>query len=228
MYLRAFLYCGLLAPVAFAAGVLVEDATRPGYRPWRHAVSQLSLGPGWPVNIALLLVAAAGLLALAVALPRALPGGDRRRWTARLVATAGVALALLAVFPIDPGQGYPPGQPAVHHWTGLVHGIVGTVLFAALTAAALTLARQVRGVVGWSSWRTYSLACGVVVAVSYLVTVVLTSLDQTGIWSNAPSGLTERLALLAGLGWCALLAGRLLATTATAGPLHQATTGGHA
>ena len=227
MDLRALLYCGLLAPVAFAAGTLVEDATRPGYSPWRHAVSQLSLGPGWPVNVALLLLAAAGLLALAVALPRALPGGDRRRWTARLVATAGVALALLAVFPIDPGQGYPPGQPTVHHWPGLVHGIAGTVLFAALAAAALTLARHVRGLVGWSSWRLYSPASGVVVAVTYLVTVVLASLDQAGVWNNAPSGLTERAALIAGLGWCALLAGRLLATTA-ARPLHQATTGGHA
>ena len=83
MFTRPLLYCGLLAPFTFIAGVLVEGATRPGYSPWRHAVSHLSLGPGWPVNVVLILLGAAGLLGLAVALPRALPGDDRPRWTTR-------------------------------------------------------------------------------------------------------------------------------------------------
>jgi Protein of unknown function (DUF998) len=227
MFTRPLLYGGLLAPVVFVAGVLVEGATRPGYRAWRHAVSQLSLGPGWPVNVALILLAAAGLLALAIALPRALPGGDRPRSTPRLVATAGAAAALLVIFPIDPGVGYPPGQPAVHHWRGLVHGIVGTVLFAALAAAPLTLAHHLRGRGGWSSWRPYSLATGLTVAVAYPLTVVLSSLDQAGVWTNAPAGLAERVALIIGVGWCALLAGRLLETTARR-PLDGAMTGGHA
>lgn len=227
MFTRPLLYCGLLAPVVFAAGVLVEGATRPGYSPWRHAPSHLSLGPGWPINVALILVGAAGLLALAIALPRALPGGDphrRNRWTPRLVATAGVALALLAVFPIDPGQGYPPGQPAVHTWPGLVHGIVGTVLFAALAAAPLTLVRQLRGRIDWSSWRPYSIATGLTIAVTYPLTAVLSSLDQARVWTNAPAGLTERVALIAGFGWCVLLAGRLLETTARR-PQDHATAG---
>jgi len=227
MSTRPLLYCGLLAPMALVVGVLVEDATRPGYSPWRHAVSQLSLGPGWPVNLALLLLGAVGLLALAIALPRALPTPDRPRWTPRLVATAGTALALLAIFPIDPGLGYPPGQPVVHHWQGLVHGIVGTVLFAALAAAPLTMARHLRGRIEWSSWRPYNLATGVVVAVTYPVTVVLSSLDQAGVWTNAPGGLTERVALIASVGWCALLAGRLLDSTAHR-PLENSTTGAQA
>lgn len=227
MFTRPLLYCGLLAPVVFAAGVLVEGATRPGYSPWRHAPSHLSLGPGWPVNVALILVGAAGLLALAIALRRTPPGGDRNRWTPRLVASAGAALALLAIFPIDPGVGYPPGEPAVHTWHGLVHGIVGTILFAALAAAPLTLARRLRGRTDWSSWRPYSLATGLVVAVAYPLTVVLSGLDQAGVWTNAPAGLTERVAVLAGIGWCTLLAGRLLETTARC-PLDHVTAGSQA
>jgi hypothetical protein len=224
MRTRPLLYCGLLAPVVFVVGVLVEGASRPGYSGWRHAVSQLSLGPGWPVNVALILLGAAGLLALAVALPRALPGDERPRWTPRLVATAGVTFILLVIFPIDPGLGYPPGQPAGHHWHGLVHGIVGTILFAALAAAPLTLAHHLRGRVDWSSWRPYSLATGLTVAGTYPLTVALSSLDQAGVWTNAPAGLAQRVALIAGLGWCTLLAGRLLDTTAGR-PLDHATTG---
>ena len=136
-----------------------------------------------------------------------------------------MALALLALFPIDPGVGYPPGQPAVHHWSGLVHGIVGTVLFAALAAAPLSLDRQVRGRVEWSPWRRYSLATGFTVALAYLATVVLSSVDLAGMWTNAPAGLTERVALIAGFGWCALLAGRLLESTAGR-PLEHAPIGG--
>ena len=136
-------------------------------------------------------------------------------------------MALLAIFPIDPGLGYPPGQPVVHHWQGLVHGIVGTALFAALAAAPLTMARHLRGRIEWSSWQPYNLATGVVVAVTYPVTVVLSSLDQAGVWTNAPGGLTERIALLASVGWCALLAGRLLDSTAHR-PLEHSTTGAQA
>lgn len=212
MYIRSLLYGGLLAPVAFVLGFLVEGTTRPGYSAWRHAVSQLSLGPGGPVNVALLLLGAAGVAALAIALSPAFPG-DHPRWTPRLVATASIALALLAVFPIDPGLGYPPGQPATPRWPGLIHGIAGTVLFAALTAAPLTLARHVRGHAAWASFRTYSLATGLTVAVTYPATVALTSLDQAGQWTNAPAGLVQRVALIVGIGWCALLAARLLKTT---------------
>lgn len=225
MSTRPLLYAGLLAPAVFVAGFLVEGATRAGYSPWRHAVSQLSLGPGWPVNVVLLLLGGAGLLGLAGALPRALPGTDRPPWTPRLVAIAGVALVLLAIFPIDPGLGYPPGQPAVHHWQGLVHGIVGTILFAALAAAPLTLARHLRGRTDWASWRAYSIATGVTVAVMYPVTVVLTSLDQAGLWTDAPAGLTQRITMIAGVGWCALLAAWLLETTPSR-RLHHAPTGG--
>lgn len=227
MFTRPLLYCALFAPVAFVVGVLVEGATRPSYSAWRHAVSQLSLGPGWRLNVTMILLGAAGLLGLAISLPRTLPKSDRPRWTPRLVATAGVALMLLALFPVDPSLGYPPGQPAVHTWHGLIHGIVGTVLFAALAAAPLTLARHLRGRTDWSSWRPYSLATGLGVAVAYAVTVVLASLDQAGVWTNAPAGLAQRIALIAGVGWCALLAGRLLETPARR-PLDHSTMGSHA
>ena len=225
MFTRPLLHCGLFALVAFVVGVLVEGATRPGYSAWRHAVSQLTLGPGWPFNIAMILLGAAGLMGLAFALPRALPDSDRPRWTPQLIATAGVALVLLTIFPVDPSLGYPPGQPAVHTWHGLIHGIVGTVLFAALAAAPLTLARHLRGRTDWSSWRPYSIATGLAVAVAYAVTMVLSSLDQAGLWTNAPAGLAQRIALIAGVGWCALLAGRLLETSARR-PLDHTTTGG--
>jgi Protein of unknown function (DUF998) len=45
---RGLLSCGLAAGPAFITTFLVEGATRFGYRPSRHPVSSLALGPrGW-------------------------------------------------------------------------------------------------------------------------------------------------------------------------------------
>lgn len=66
-------------------------------------------------------------------------------------------------------------------------------------------AHHMRGRTGWSSWRPHSLAAGLTVAVTCAVTVMLA----------------------AGLGWCALLAGRLPETTGPR-PLSHAPAGGQA
>ena len=45
---RGLLRCGLAAGPAFVAAFLVEGAVRDDYRPLRHPVSSLALGPrGW-------------------------------------------------------------------------------------------------------------------------------------------------------------------------------------
>ena len=42
---RRLLRCGLAAGPVFTATFLLEGATRDGYRPLRHPVSSLALGP---------------------------------------------------------------------------------------------------------------------------------------------------------------------------------------
>jgi Protein of unknown function (DUF998) len=226
MRTRLLLLCGLLGSVVFLAGVLIEGASRPGYSTWRHAASQLSLGPGWWVNVVLLLVGATTTLAFAAGLRAALPTGPGTRWTPRLLGIVGGALVLLVIFPVNAGWGYPPGEPAQHHLHGLIHATVATVAVYVLAAAPLTLARRFAGDPAWRGWAPYSVGSGVVVAVAYAATTVLATLDETGIWTNAPGGLTQRVALVAGLGWCAALAGRLL--VAAEPHLVQAAVRGHA
>ena len=65
---RGLLCCGVAAGPVFVAVFLLEGAVRDGYRPLRHPVSSLALGPrGWiqAANFAavgtLFLAAAAGL-----------------------------------------------------------------------------------------------------------------------------------------------------------------------
>jgi hypothetical protein len=194
----------------FVAAFLVEGATRPGYRPWRHAVSQLSLGPfGWVNTIAILLTAVA-LLAFAAGLHDALPTGIGSTWGPPLIGVVGAGFLLAAAFPIDPGLGYPPGTSAQHSLAGLVHGLVITVAFGCLSAACFVMARRFAGDPAWRGWARYSTVTGLVVATGYLATSVLTGLDQAGVLPDAPGGVVQRAMIVAGFGWIALLAARLL------------------
>jgi hypothetical protein len=195
---------------AFVGAFLVEGLVRPGYSPWRHAVSQLSRGPfGW-VNAIAILVAAAALGAFAVGLGRALPTGTGSTWGPRLIAVAGTCFGFLAVFPDDPALGYPPGTPAQQTLPGLVHGLAGTLAFGCLSATCFVLARRFAGDPSWPGWARSSTLAGVVVATGYLATAVLTGLDEAGILSNAPGGLVQRTMIITGFGWIVLLAARLL------------------
>ena len=164
----------------------------PRLQPWRHAVSQLSLGPfGW-VNTIAILVAATALGAFAAGLRRALPTGTGSTWGPRLIAVAATCFGLLAVFPDDPALGYPPGTPAQQTLPGLVHGLAGTLTFGCLSAACLVLARRFAGDPFWPG------------------TAVLTGLSQAGVLFNAPGGLVQRTMIITGFGWIVLLTARLL------------------
>ena len=151
-----------------------------------------------------------GLLGFAAGLARALRTGTGSTWGPRLLGVAGMCFVLLAVFPDDPGLGYPPATPAQQSLHGLVHGLAGTVTFGCLSAACFVLARRFAGDPAWRGWARYSTVTGVVVAAGYLATAVVTGLDQAGVLSNAPGGLLQRGMIIAGFTWVILLAARLL------------------
>jgi Protein of unknown function (DUF998) len=196
--------------VTFVVTFLAEGALRPGYRPWRHAISQLSLGPfGW-VNTIAILVAAASLLAFAAGLRAVLPTGVGSTWGPRLIGVTGACFLLAAIFPIDPGLGYPPATPAQHSLPGLVHGLAITLAVGCLSAACLVMARRFAVDPAWRGWARYSTLTGLLVATGYVATAVVTGLDQAGVLPNAPGGLLQRGMIITGLAWIVLVAVRLL------------------
>jgi hypothetical protein len=108
---RRLLRCGIWAGPIFTATFLAEGTVRDGYRPLRHPVSSLALGPrDWiqTVNFAV-----TGVLTLAGAAGLRLrgdrPAGSRAGPV--LVAAAGAGLIASAAFRTDPVGGYPPGTP---------------------------------------------------------------------------------------------------------------------
>ena len=66
------------------------------------------------------------------------------------------------------------------------------------------LARRFAGDPAWRGWAPYSVVTGVLVAVFFVASLATAPLP------GAPSGLLQRLAIIAGWGWIALLAAWLL------------------
>jgi hypothetical protein len=180
---------GVLAAVQMIVVSTWDGLTRPGYDETRNWVSQLSLGAdGWRGTANL---ATCGLWVILCAI-----GLHRRadRWAVGLILWCGCCLVALAVIRTDAGLGFPPGVPVEHTTRGLIHKLI-----------ALTLGAAGIGAVARTGPRRAAWAVAAVMAVSFTAASVLVLLDAGGIVPDNPSGLLERLALFAGLGWIALV-----------------------
>src|SRR5260370_21485312 len=185
---RGLLYCGLAAGPVFITTFLTEGATRPGYRPSRHPVSSLALGPRGQVQAANF--AATGTLVLpgAAGLGRAADPPLSTRAARALLGAAGAGLIGAAVFATDPVSGYPPGTPdAPTHpsRTTIVHNLAAVPVFLGLPAAAFTCS--------WQSIRSGRRGFGMYCAAT--ATTMLATMALAGAGFNQ----SPRLVNLAGL-----------------------------
>ena len=201
---------------------LLEGAVRDGYRPLRHPVSSLALGPrGW-VQVGNFAVAGTLFLAGAAGLARA---GDRAassRAAPALIGTAGAGLIGAAVFITDPVSGYPPGTPDAltqPSRTGTAHNLTAVPVFVGLPAAAFACGRR--------SWRDGQHRFGLYSAGTAVIMAMAMALAGAG-FGQSPrlaslGGLFQRASIVTGFAWLtALFAQALRRTPATAAPHHHA------
>jgi hypothetical membrane protein len=203
--LRLLLTFGALGPLLFIVVFLVEGATRPGYSAWRHFVSSLSLGQqGW-VQIANFLVCGALVVAFAIGLRQVLYPGAASTWGPILLGIFGLCLIGAGIFVTDPLLGYPPGVTSTPTLHGALHMLLSLIAFIALPAACLVLARRFAGDPVWRGWAAYSIATAILVTVFFIAADVAANAGP-----NAPAGLFQRLSIIIGWGWIALVALRPL------------------
>lgn len=143
---RGLLKCAAVAGPLFLAVGIAQGLTREGFDFTRNAISQLSLGgPGW-IQVTCFLVTGALLIVGAVGMRRALAEGPGHRAAPWLVGVFGSSFLVSAVFPADPGAGFPVGTPdsatPVLSAHGAVHMAGGMIGYLALCAALLVLARR--------------------------------------------------------------------------------------
>jgi hypothetical protein len=206
---RRLLRCGVAAGPVFVAVFLPEGAVRDGYRPLRHPVSSLALGPrGW-VQDANFAVAGTLFLAGAAGLARAGEAVASRRAAPALIGAAGAGLIAAAVFTTDPVSGYPPGTPDAltrPSRTGIAHNLAAVPVFVGLPAAALAC--------GWRSWRAGQYRFGLYSAGSGVTMLATMALAGAG-FGQSPrlvslGGLFQRTSIISGFAWVTVLSARAL------------------
>ena len=194
---RWLLTGGVMGPVLFVLVFLVLGWTRSDYDPVRHFVSTLSLtDEGWQ-QIANFVITGILFICGGVGLRRAMRDGPGSRWGPILIGLSGVALVLAGIFVTDPANGYPPGAPAgiptTSSWHGTIHDFASLFVFLGLPIASFVVARRFRG--DGSPWALYSVGSGVGMLAGFVLMFVLQD------WI----GLIQRIAVIIGFGWVALL-----------------------
>src|SRR3984893_11839012 len=211
---RLLIAGGAVGPLLFIIVLLIEGATRPGYSAWHHYGSSLSLGDqGW-MQIANFLVCGLLTLCFAIGLRQVLRKGRGSVWGPILLGVFGLALVVAGLFVTDPSLGYPPGThssgPQTLH--GTIHGVAGLIAFTSVAIASFVIARRFAGDADWKGWALYSTVTGILVVVFFIASTTVSALDENGVLPNSPTGLLQRIAIIAGWGWIALLAIRPLSS----------------
>jgi Protein of unknown function (DUF998) len=206
---RGLLRSGVAAGPLFVTVFLAEGARRADYRPSRHPVSSLSLGPdGW-VQAANFSAAGALCVAGAAGLSRSRDAITGTRLVPALIGAAGLGLLASAVFPTDPVGGYPPGTPDVppgQSASRIRHGIAAIPIFFGLPAAALACAWRF-GRAGQPRWALYCAAT----AASTIANLGLAGAgfnQAPGLASRA--GLFQRASIITAFAWITVVSARAI------------------
>lgn len=197
---------GFVGAPLFVIVFAVEGVRRPSYDWLRQPVSTLALGEAGWVQRANFLVT--GLLFLAFA--AGLWIGPETHWVALLVGLCAIGLGGAGVFSSDPVGGYPDDMPAAPKATvaGALH-LIGTLLAVVSLAAAcfVALARLVAD--GAPGWAVYSGLSGALVLVLFVF--YGQAMGATG-GVGRFAGLIERLCVIVGWAWIAVVALQLFTT----------------
>jgi hypothetical protein len=201
--MRVLMACGAIGPLLNIFVLLILGVTRPGYNAWQIPDSSLELGEGGWMQITNYLVTGALVLGFAIGLRRVLRTGRGSTWGPILLGIYGLTFIAAGIFVTDPVLGYPPGAsstPTVH---GILHDLFGQLQFISLSVACLVLARRDAADRAGRGWTWYSVATGLLVVASDVF--FFFTFEMGG-----PAGLIERIGIIGGCSWIALLAIRLM------------------
>ncbi|MBO0774775.1 MAG: DUF998 domain-containing protein [Actinobacteria bacterium] len=204
---RRLLRCGVAAGPVFVAVFVLEGAVRDGYRPLRHPVSSLALGPrGW-IQTGNFALAGTLFLAGAAGLARAGDPAAGSRAVPALIGAAGAGLIGSAVFTTDPVSGYPPGTPDAltqPSRRGSAHNLTAVPVFFGLPAAAL--------ISSWRAWRAGQRGFALYSAGTALTMPAAMAVAAAG-FGQSPGlvclgGLFQRASIVTGFAWLTVLSAR--------------------
>ena len=187
---------GTVGPVLFFAVLLTEGAIRPGYRPLRDTISELSVGPrGW-IQTANFLVFGILFMIFARGLKASLDDSGAARLGGTLLSMIGLGVLGCGLFQAEP---WPPSSMSQ---SGLLHLGSAMVVFALLPAATGVLVRAFLADVRWRSLRlATSLTSLVTLALLVAGIAFMSPPGQPPRIGNDYAGLIQRIDVAVFLAW---------------------------
>jgi hypothetical protein len=187
----------------------VEGATRADYNPIRYPISSLSIGDmGW-MQMTNFIVTGLLLLAFALGLKRALQFSVAKSKGVLLIGLVGMGLIGAGICSSDPIYGYPPNKPLVlAQFTlhGHLHDFFSMFVFVCLPWACFIFRRRFiqNGDKGWASYSGFT---GFAMPLAFVITAI--GFKQVA-WFADYAGAFQRLTLIIGFTWIALLGIRIM------------------
>ncbi|BCL77932.1 DUF998 domain-containing protein [Ktedonobacteria bacterium brp13] len=209
---KLLIACGAIGPLLFILVFLVESATRPNYSAWHNFVSDLSeSNQGW-TQITSFLLCGTCVFCFALGLRQVFRSGKGAIWGPLLLGVFGLSLIIAGLFVTDPSLGYYPAGTSRSTQTlhGMIHMANAPLAFGSLTMAIFVLTRRFASDPVWRGWARYSLVTGLLFLGFFIACIVAQALDTNGLLPNSPTGLLERISIIIGWVWIALLALQLL------------------
>jgi hypothetical protein len=201
--IRLLLACGAIGPLLNIVVLLILGATRPYYNAWQVPDSSLELGEGGWIQITNYLVSGTLLLGFAIGLRGVLRTGRGSTWGPILLGIYGFTFIGAGIFVTDPALGYPPGASSTPTVPGILHDIFGQLQFISLSVACFVVARRDAANDAFRGWTWYSVATGLLVAASDVFFFLTFEM-------GGPAGLIERIGIIGGGSWIAMLAIRVM------------------
>jgi hypothetical membrane protein len=200
-------WLAVTGPIAFTIAWIVAEVLQDGYSFRQDYISELAaLDARHPwIMITGFLWVGAGTVALGIGLASALKG-KLARIGSILVALAGVGSIVAGLARIDCRSRLATCAARIDagdvSWHSATHELVSLLIFLALVAAPLVLARAFSSSAPWRDLSAYSITTGVV----GLVLLVLLFSGIAGSWS----GVVQRVFVTVLLLWIAILGARLI------------------
>jgi hypothetical membrane protein len=206
-WLSRLAWAGIIGPALFTVGFLGQEVFRVDeYSPLSEPVSALEAGPNGWVQQANFVVF--GLLTVAFAV--GLQFGVRRSRAGivgpALLLISGIGLLLAAIFPLRQdaaGATYDPGG----------HIVAGLVFFLSSAMGLIALSRRLARDPRWRGLATYTLTCGVLAQLGFIVMGVLVMPDDAP-WHEW-AGLAQRVLIIVVLFPCRTALSLTLRTAVT-------------
>jgi len=195
-------WAGMLGTTLFVLSFTINGFLHPGYDPVQRYISELSIGPAGWIQIASFLLLGVSILLFSFGVKATFPAGKASKAAPILFATIGVCYVLSGPFVTDP-QAMFDNQQTVH---GMIHGIVGAVVFTLSAASCFVLWRRFRADENWKPLSGVSLAAGI--AMTVLIVLMKFGQLQTGLLHDW-AGIIQRCCLLISYAWIFAVAYRM-------------------